>query len=256
MAIDLMHVLDANRGRLPSSGPLASAALGRLRQMHGGGAGETNSTGGPPVAGPPGSQSSAIRLRLSGAEATLSITMESNEVDLVRNTPTIVDLTESELDGEHLAVIMRWLSERLQVHSEASRPFTPTGLTKWRLKRVLTYIDEHICESITLATLAQVAGLSRMYFAAQFRAATGCRPRECVLRKRIERAQQLLLETSEPLVSIALGVGFQSQAHFSTVFKRFAGISPNQWRAANRDVRSLERMRPSAGKPIDFLAAS
>ena len=69
MAIDLMHVLDANRGRLPSSGPLASAALGRLRQMHGGGGGETNSTGGPPVAGRPGSQSSAIRLRLSGAEA-------------------------------------------------------------------------------------------------------------------------------------------------------------------------------------------
>src|SRR6202008_2860377 len=106
-----------------------------------------------------------------------------------------------------------------------------------------------ICESITLATLAQVAGLSRMYFAAQFRAATGCRPHECVLRKRIERAQQLLLETSEPLVSIALGVGFQSQAHFSTVFKRFAGMSPNQWRAANRDIRSLERTQPSAGKP-------
>jgi AraC-like DNA-binding protein len=256
MAIDLMHVLDANRGRLSSSGPLASAALGRLRQMRGGDGGETNSTEGRPVAGRPGSQSSAIRLRLSGAEAILSITMESNEADLDRNTPTIVDLTESELDGEHLAVIMRWLSERLQVHSDASRPFTPTGLTKWRLKRVLTYIDEHICESITLATLAQVAGLSRMYFAAQFRAATGYRPHECVLRKRIERAQQLLLETSEPLVSIALGVGFQSQAHFSTVFKRFAGISPNQWRAANCDVRSLERTRPSAGKPIDFLAAS
>ena len=98
----------------------------------------------------------------------MSITMESNEVDPVRNTPTIVDLTESELGGEHLAVIMRWLSERLQVHSDASRPFAPTGLAKWRLKRVLTYIDEHVCESITLATLAQVVGLSRMYFAAQF----------------------------------------------------------------------------------------
>src|ERR1700678_1354767 len=106
---------------------------------------------------------------------------------------------------------MRWLSERLQVHSDASRPFTPTGLTKWRLKRVLTYIDEHICESMTLAILAPVAGLSRMYFAAQFRAATGCRPHECVLRKRIERAQQLLLDLAEPLVSVALIVGFQSQ---------------------------------------------
>ena len=231
-------------------------ALGRLPQMRDGDGSKRDSTEYEPVAGPSASHSSAIRLRLSGSEAVLSISMESNEADLVGGSPTMIDLTESELGGEHLAVIMRWLSERLQVHSDASRSYTPTGLTKWRLKRVLTYIDEHICESITLATLAQVAGLSRMYFAAQFRAATGCRPHECVLRKRIERAQQLLLETSEPLVSIALGVGFQSQAHFSTVFKRFAGISPNQWRAANRGVRSLERTRSSAGKPIDFLAAS
>ena len=60
-----------------------------------------------------------------------------------------------------------------------------------------------------------------MYFAAQFRAATGCRPHECILRKRIERAQQMLRDTAEPLVRIALTVGFQSHAHFSTVFKRF-----------------------------------
>jgi AraC-like DNA-binding protein len=96
-----------------------------------------------------------------------------------------------------------------------------------------------------------------MYFAAQFRAATGCRPHECVLRKRIERAQQLLLETSEPLVSIALAVGFQSQAHFSTVFKRFAGLSPYQWRVANRDLpRGVQYAHSGAGdqpknKPLD-----
>jgi len=251
MSIDLMHVRDANRGRFSTTGALASAALGRLRQMRGDDGGETNSVEYQPIAGRPASQSSALRLRLSGAEAVLSISMEPNEADLVRGSPTMIDLTESELGGEHLAAIMRWLSERLQVHSDASRPLAPTGLTKWRLKRVLTHIDEHICESITLATLAKVAGLSRMYFAAQFRAATGCRPHECILRKRIKLAQQLLLETSEPLVSIALAVGFQSQAHFSTVFKRFAGLSPNQWRAANRDVRSLGRVRPTEGKSLD-----
>jgi AraC-like DNA-binding protein len=247
MSIDLMH---ANRGRFSTTGPLASAALGRLPQMRGGDGGKRNSTEYKPLAGRSASHSSAIRLRLSGAEAVLSISMESNEADPVRDSPTTIDLTESELGGEHLAVIMRWLSERLQAHSDASRPLVPTGLTKWRLKRVLTYIDEHVCESMTLATLAQVAGLSRMYFAAQFRAATGVRPHECILRKRIKLAQQLLLETSEPLVSIALAVGFQSQAHFSTVFKRFAGLSPNQWRAANRDVRSLGQTPPSEGEPL------
>ena len=131
---------------------------------------------------------------------------------------------------------MRWLGGRLGAHPDAPQRLASGGLTKWRLRRVLTYIDQHICESITLATLAEVAGLSKMYFAAQFRAATGCRPHECILRKRIERAQQMLRDTAEPLVSIALTVGFQSHAHFSTVFKRFVGLSPYQWRAANRDL--------------------
>ena len=46
----------------------------------------------------------------------------------------------------------------------------------------------------------------------------------------------MLLETSEPLASIALALGFKSQAHFSTVFKRLAGLSPYQWRIANRKL--------------------
>ena len=236
MSIDLPHVSDANRSRVPATGHLASAALGRLPLMRSGDGGETISPERQAIAAGLASQSSAIRLRLSGAAAVLSISMESDVADLVRDSQTMIDLTGSEFDADHLAVIMRWLGERLSVHSDASRNLASGGLTKWRLKRVLSYIDQHICEPITLATLAEVAGLSRMYFAAQFRAATGYRPHECVLRKRIQRAQQMLLETSEPLVNIALALGFQSQAHFSTVFKRFAGLSPYQWRAANRDL--------------------
>jgi len=236
MSIDLPHVPAATRSSVPATGRLPSAAFGRLPLMHSGDDGETISSERQPIAAGLASQSSAIRLRLSGAAAVLSISMESDVADLVRDSQTMIDLTGSEFDADHLAVIMRWLGERLSVHSGASRSPTSGGLTKWRLMRVLSYIDQHICEPITLATLAEVAGLSRMYFAAQFRAATGCRPHECVLRKKIQRAQRMLLETSESLVSIALAVGFQSQAHFSTVFKRFAGLSPYQWRAANRDL--------------------
>jgi AraC-like DNA-binding protein len=103
-------------------------------------------------------------------------------------------------------------------------------LPKWRLMRVLTYIETNMGERITLANLAAAAGLSRMYFAKQFRAATGMRPHDFVLRKRIERAQQMLAETSDALVDIALSVGFQTQAHFTTVFKKFAGYTPYQFR--------------------------
>ena len=106
------------------------------------------------------------------------------------------------------------------------------SLQKWRLKRVLQYVDDHLDAKITLQDLATVAGLSRMHFAAQFRTAIGMRPHEYLLKRRIERAEELLKQAEVSLVDVALTVGFQTQAHFTTVFKRFAGDTPHQWRSA------------------------
>ncbi|MFO1127404.1 MAG: AraC family transcriptional regulator [Rhodospirillales bacterium] len=103
------------------------------------------------------------------------------------------------------------------------------------MKRVTAYVDAHIGETITLADLAAAAGLSRMYFAAQFRAATDLRPHEYVLRRRIDHAKALLAETEDALVDIALSVGFQTQADFATVFRRFVGATPRQWRFSQRE---------------------
>ncbi len=108
-----------------------------------------------------------------------------------------------------------------------------SGLVAWRLKRVLAFVDTHLAEPISLADMATASGLSRMHFAAQFRVATGLRPRAFLLRRRIELAQRMMRESREPLVQIALAVGFQTQAHFTTVFRRFAGDTPHQWRCAN-----------------------
>lgn len=105
-----------------------------------------------------------------------------------------------------------------------------TGLQKWRLKRVIEFIEERLSGPIPLNELAEVVGLSPSHFGAQFRAATGLRPHEYILRKRIQRAQELLLGTNDPVIEIALGVGFQTQAHFTRVFGRFVGDTPFQWR--------------------------
>lgn len=138
-------------------------------------------------------------------------------------------------DALRLAILTRQFSRQ----ADATPPTveTPSGrnvrsLQKWRLKRVVQYVDENLSAKITLQDLAAVAGLSRMHFAAQFRAAMGMRPHEYLLKRRIERAEELLKHTDIPLVEIALTVGFQTQAHFTTVFKRFAGDTPYQWRSA------------------------
>ena len=105
-----------------------------------------------------------------------------------------------------------------------------SALPRWRLKRAIDYVESHLDEPVSLAQLATAAGLSRMHFAAQFRTATGLRPHEYLLRRRIERAQDMLAGADMPIVEIALSVGFQAQSHFTTVFKRFTGQSPLAWR--------------------------
>jgi AraC family transcriptional regulator len=97
---------------------------------------------------------------------------------------------------------------------------------------VVDHIDAHIAEAISLSDMAAAAGLSRMHFAAQFRLATGSKPHDFVLLQRIEAAKRLLICTPNDLVAIALTVGFQAQAHFSTVFKRLVGETPGRWRRA------------------------
>ena len=145
-------------------------------------------------------------------------------------------------DALRLAIVTRLLGlqsetqpslERTEKANEGCAERQMRALQKWRLKRVVEYVDHHLSGKITLLDLAAVAGLSRMHFASQFRAATGFRPHEYLLRRRIQHAEDLLRQSTMTLVEIALTVGFQTQAHFTTVFKRFVGDTPYQWRTAH-----------------------
>jgi len=120
-----------------------------------------------------------------------------------------------------------------------------TQLPAWRLKRVTDYVEANLDSELPLAALAKEAGLSSMYFAAQFRHATGMRPHEYVVRQRIRCAKAMLRETSTPIVEVAFSVGFQSQSHFTTVFKRIVGFTPERWR----------RLRDDAGDTPHLAAA-
>jgi AraC-like DNA-binding protein len=96
-----------------------------------------------------------------------------------------------------------------------------------------------------------------MHFAAQFRAATGYRPHDYLLYQRIESAKTMLSSTDTPLAEIALNVGFQAQAHFSTVFKRLTGETPGRWRfSVVRDRTSSEMTRRTAAVKANHAAAS
>lgn len=105
------------------------------------------------------------------------------------------------------------------------------GLPHWRLKRVLTYIDDNIGGDISLKQLADVACLSPHHFSELFRRSTGASPYRFVMERRIACAKVLLRESMLGVLDVALAVGFSDQSHFTKVFRRTTGLPPGAYRA-------------------------
>ena len=138
MEIDLLPVTDATQSQFAPAGA-------RMLRVSGGESGGKNDAD-HQILARLASPSSTVRLRLPGADAVLSISIESDEADSMRDSQSVIDLADSEFGNDQLAVIMRWLGGRLGAHPDAPQRLASGGLTKWRLRRVLTYIDQHICE--------------------------------------------------------------------------------------------------------------
>jgi len=154
----------------------------------------------------------------------LTVAIRDNDTQCVETLRLAIAVRQfgMQATGRHAA------AKQVAAHGRPAR-----ALQKWRLKRVVDYVDASLSSKITLGDLAAIAGLSRMHFASQFRVATGLRPHEFLLQRRIRRAEQLMSDTTMTIMEIALTVGFQTQAHFTTVFKRFSGCTPRRWRISN-----------------------
>lgn len=104
------------------------------------------------------------------------------------------------------------------------------GLTNRALGRVVGYLEAELPNEVRLGDLARVAGLSRTHFATAFRRSTGLPPHRWLMKRRIERAQEMLLGTDRPITEIAHSCGFASSAHFAAAFRNSLGVTPSRWR--------------------------
>ncbi len=91
----------------------------------------------------------------------------------------------------------------------------------------------------SLDSLAAAAGLSRTGLAERFRQAMGDTPLSYLRTLRLQKAMQLLAETSQPLEQVAQAVGYQDAFGFSRVFKRELGLSPREFRRRDAADRQL-----------------
>jgi AraC family transcriptional regulator len=100
------------------------------------------------------------------------------------------------------------------------------------LKRVTGRLDDDFRRRPTIRELAAVADVHPVHLCREFRARTGITIGEYIRQLRINCACLALSRTNRTIVEIALEAGFSSQAHFSTVFRRFTGFTPGAYRKA------------------------
>jgi AraC-like DNA-binding protein len=97
------------------------------------------------------------------------------------------------------------------------------------LKSIL-YINENLDEKLSVEFLSEQAFLSTDYYSRLFLKTVKCRPIEYIQRKRIEKAQLLLMTTNYPLKKITELTGLSSVSYLSRIFKRQTGMSPGKYK--------------------------
>jgi len=117
-----------------------------------------------------------------------------------------------------------------------AKDFPPSGATRPAsslpnriLKRVVDKMQVSD-DQISLESLAQESGYSRVHFIRMFKAATGRSPHNYLLNIRVERVRELLLNPALSLTDIALECGFSSHSHMTRVFRQFLGLTPSEYR--------------------------
>lgn len=119
-------------------------------------------------------------------------------------------------------------------HAHRNRQKPPV-LTAHRFDRVLAAIDAGLEKGASIDHLAAVAGMPRRAFTAAFREATELPVHQFILRRRVDRAVELLETSDLPLAEIAQRSGFTHQAHMNRVVIRLKGLSPGRLRSRRRE---------------------
>jgi len=108
------------------------------------------------------------------------------------------------------------------------------GMAPHTLRKAIGRIDQHLTGEeegrVALRSVAKDVGMSYFHFSRPIKQSMGMTPTNYIAERRIERAKKLMQETDLPIAEIALRSGFSSQSHFTTCFRRLAGVTPRSFR--------------------------
>jgi transcriptional regulator GlxA family with amidase domain len=101
---------------------------------------------------------------------------------------------------------------------------------RWRLD-IIDFMERNYMYELTIDEIARYTGRSVATFKRDFKKLSELSPRNWIIQRRLQAAQQLLLSTNRPINQIMSDVGFKNFSHFSRVYREKFGITPSQTRA-------------------------
>ncbi|MFT4097950.1 MAG: AraC family transcriptional regulator [Rhodoblastus sp.] len=113
-------------------------------------------------------------------------------------------------------------------------PNTAHTLDATLRNRIADFVQADPGATITLAAMAELAGMSPSAFIRSFKRSTGMTPHKFITEQRILLGRRLLAASNLPIVEIALSLGFSSQSHFGVAFRAITGESPANYRRSKR----------------------
>lgn len=98
------------------------------------------------------------------------------------------------------------------------------------IQKIMKYLNEHFNESFSLEELGDTFNMSHYYLSHVFKTETGLSPMKYIIYRKIGEAQNLLMNTDMLIGEICENIGFDDVCHFSSMFKKYIGVTPTQYR--------------------------
>ena len=104
-----------------------------------------------------------------------------------------------------------------------------------RIRTIISHIRSNLYENQDIDQLAKIACMSKDHFIRIFKKETGDTPNAYITKKKMEAAELLLITSDEPIKNVAIKLGYDDCSYFNKTFKKYSGITPQQYRMAHKD---------------------
>lgn len=134
------------------------------------------------------------------------------------------------VNKEHLISIVQKTVSALESGTQHQKPDFEQTMPQPRIREIISYIDGHYCDNITLQKISEKFYINSGYLSRMFKEETGESYVNYVTKKKMERAKSLLMNKDLSITDIANILSYKDINYFSGLFKKVVGVSPQKYR--------------------------